>query len=504
MVAREWSIQGKLRRWLITGTGLILLLATVVLYFAIENWLRQEFDQVLESKARALVTLTEQEASGVELEFADEYMPEFEREEEPEYFEVWIDDWEVLERSRSLGSRDLPHLFQSSVQPRFLDVALPDGRAGRLVQVDFVPQIDDDDGVDVDIPLDPTNVDSRMGLHVASVVVARSREDLDAKLLTLVGFLGGFFLVFLAVVSWLIAAVLRIGFHHLDVVAHQIRELDAESLDERISYLSQPKELVPLVTYLNELLSRLSAAFARERTLSSDLAHELRTPIAELRNLADVGTRWPDDASMARRFFEDCREIGYQMERIVVHLLSLSRLEAGTEVAEKNRVQLAPLVQACWARLANQAVEKNTTLRLEVSDRCEVETDGNKLEIIVTNLLSNAIVHGEPGQEVRCFATEDDGFATLTIANPSHELEHSDLPHLFDRFWRKDEARSDQQHGGLGLSIVRGLAHLLEIEVGVGLEPTGIFRISLKIPSPASTIVRLPRTTPASAVSHRS
>ena len=68
---REWSIEGRLRRSLIAGTGLILLLAISILYIVIDNWLREEFDQALESKARALATLTEQEESGVEFEFAD-------------------------------------------------------------------------------------------------------------------------------------------------------------------------------------------------------------------------------------------------------------------------------------------------------------------------------------------------------------------------------------------------------------------------------------------------
>ena len=112
MASREWSIHGKLSLWLITGTGLILLLAAAILYFSIEYWLHKEFDQALESKARALVTLTTQDESGVELDFADEYMPEFEREVEPEYFQVLIDDKNVLERSRSLGRLDLPHNFQ--------------------------------------------------------------------------------------------------------------------------------------------------------------------------------------------------------------------------------------------------------------------------------------------------------------------------------------------------------------------------------------------------------
>ena len=468
-----------------TGTGLILISATVILYLVIQNWLRNEFDGTLEGKARALMTLTEQEASGVELEFADEYMPEFKRDKEPEYFQLWIDDRTVLERSRSLGTLDLPLLRPRVAEPRFTDLKLPDGRNGRLVQIDFVPQVDDDDGPDVDVPLDLTKAVAGTGLHVASIAVTRSRESLDARLTSLALGLGGFVAAFLSVIAWLISIELRSGLRPLEIVARQIRELDAESLDGRIGTPSEPKELVPLVNYLNDLLNRLHLALVRERTLSNNLAHELRTPIAELRNLAEVGARWPGDTSKVREYFKDSREIAGQMERIVVHLLSLSRLEAGIEAADKSPFFLAPLVQDCWQKLSGGAAEQAMSLCLDPVNDCKVETDRDKLEIMITNLLSNAIVHGKQGHDIRCSIAQENGHAKLTVANRSDELVASDLPHLFDRFWRKDAARSNSEHGGLGLSIVHGLAQLLDIEVQVGLEPTGIFHVSLMIPRPA-------------------
>lgn len=485
MAHRVWSIHGRLRRRLVTGTGLILISATVILYLVIQNWLRNEFDQALESKARALMTLTEQDTSGVELEFADEYMPEFERDKEPEYFQLWIDDRTVLERSRSLGTLDLPHLQPRFPQPRFADLKLPDGRNGRLVQIDFVPQVDDDDGPDVDVRLDLNKAVAGTGLHVASIAVARSRENLDARLTSLVLCLGGFVAVFISVIAWLVSTELRFGLRPLEIVARQIRELDAESLDGRIGTPSQPKELAPLVNCLNDLLNRLHQALVRERTLSSNLAHELRTPIAELRNLAEVGARWPRDTSKVREYFEDSREIAGQMERIVVHLLSLSRLEAGIEVADKRPFFLAPLVQSCWPKFRRRAAEQAMSLCLDPLNDCKVETDRDKLEIMITNLLSNAIVHGKQGHDIMCSIAQENGHAKLIVANRSDELVASDLPHLFDRFWRKDAARSNNEHGGLGLSMVHGLAELLDIEVQVGLEPTGIFHISLMIPRPA-------------------
>lgn len=86
-------------------------------------------------------------------------------------------------------------------QPRFLNLELPDGRRGRMIQVDFVPQIDDDGGVDIDVPLDPTRIDADSGLHVALIVVARSSESLNAQFRTLGLLLAGFVATFLAFLS---------------------------------------------------------------------------------------------------------------------------------------------------------------------------------------------------------------------------------------------------------------------------------------------------------------
>ena len=130
--------------------------------------------------------------------------------------------------------------------------------------------------------------------------------------------------------SWLssarlVAAALRAGLRPLEIASRQIRRLDADSLDARVSLDLQPTELLLLLEYLNGLLERLNIAFVRERALSSNLAHELRTPTTELRNLSEIGFRWPSDVSAVRRYFEDTREIANQMERMVVRLLSLSR-----------------------------------------------------------------------------------------------------------------------------------------------------------------------------------
>ena len=157
--------------------------------------------------------------------------------------------------------------------------------------MDFVPQVEDDEGEDVDVPLDPRTLAADSTYSAATLVVARSRENLDARLRASV-FLMGFSAVLLAAIGLMIRLALRLGLQPLGVLGDQVRDLDAESLNQRLDLPAPPAEIQPMVAQLNGLLDRLEAAFTRERRLSSNLAHELRTPIAELRSVAEVGGRW--------------------------------------------------------------------------------------------------------------------------------------------------------------------------------------------------------------------
>src|SRR5688572_22532591 len=121
------SIRRRLIVPLLLGSSLLILAAGLLLSGWISRRLLAEMDHALLAKARALVTLTGQEAGEVEIDFADEHMPEFSAVTaggEPEYFELWLADGTVLERSESLGSHDLPRFPRLAKEPRFRDVSL--------------------------------------------------------------------------------------------------------------------------------------------------------------------------------------------------------------------------------------------------------------------------------------------------------------------------------------------------------------------------------------------
>jgi signal transduction histidine kinase len=475
------SLRTRLFVYLIGGAALALLVGGLALRALVVHALQREFDAALSAKARGLIALTEREGGQVEFEFDEEHMPEFGPGSSPEYFELWLADGSLLRRSPSFEARDAAHAARldrapdNESTPSVRDIRLPDGRRGRQIQIDFVPALDTED--------DPGEAKETMAIPPggpgATLLVAREREDFDAAVRRLDLTAAGLGVGLMLALAGLMQLALRVGLRSLDRLTGQVRGLDVSSLDARIEVDAPPDEIAVVVEQVNLLLARLEAGFARERQLSSDIAHELKTPIAELRNLSEVGARWPEDRASVRQFFEDAGAIAQQMERVVAHLLVLARYDAGREPIWTAPIEIAAVVEAAWKPLARDAAAKGLELRREVPPGLRLETDPEKFALVIQNLLSNAVVYSPPGTTVICTAEEAPGRVSISVTNQVENLEPADLPVMFDRFWRKDEARSDGRSAGLGLALVRAMADLLGIEIATRLLPDRSFRITL-------------------------
>ena len=479
----SYSIRRRLTLLLLGSVGALVLIANLALSIIVSTRLQAEYDVSLLAKARALVTLTEQDLEGVELDFADEFMPEFNAPESPEYFQLWLQD-DTLERSNSLGYgeddtplenfealayHDLPRFSTSSGEPRFRDLMLPDGRSGRLVQIDFLPQIDEDE----------QELHGEFQRHPATLVVAREREQLNVLLHSLHGVLFAISAFLIALIVLVVRFAVRSSLKPLKDIREQVEQLDADSLDSRLQPRRPTLELDAVITQFNALLNRLEAAFRRERQFSSDVAHELRTPLAELRNLSEVALRWPEDSAMVEDFLKEILGATLQMERIVINLLALARCEKGLEIVEKTEVDVASLVDAAWSRVLPEAQEKQLVFQREGAPTLKVCTSRDQLELILNNLFSNAVTYSPAGGAVSCSVTKNGNTLQLSVANRAEHLESDDLPLVFDRLWRKDPARAGGHHAGLGLTLVKAYAESLKLAIQVALEPDQIFRITL-------------------------
>jgi two-component system sensor histidine kinase MtrB len=210
---------------------------------------------------------------------------------------------------------------------------------------------------------------------------------------------------------------------------------------------------------LEQKIEALSVAQARERRFTSDVAHELRTPVTALMNEAAL-LRGHLEAMPpgARRTGELLVADVARLRRLVDELLEISRLDAGRESVEPTRVELSPLVSGM---LRARGWEGQVAL---AADDVVVETDPRRLERIVGNLVENALEHG--GADVSVAIKRENGAAEIAVADRGPGIDPEHLPHVFDRFYKADPARSG--HGtGLGLAIARENARLLGGDISV-------------------------------------
>ncbi|NQU39109.1 MAG: hypothetical protein HQ523_04075 [Lentisphaerae bacterium] len=480
------SIRRQLVLRILGGTLLLLVAASAFLGFTIRALDVHEFDATMTAKARLLANLLERQGRYIEAEFEGAYLPEFEAGTGNEYFQCRFMDGALIERSGTLGARELPSLPSPYGGIAHGDLVLPDGRKGRIVQLVLPPRTEEDEGLamegDDGQPFFeiPSTLDPEAVLIVVSY--ACSREELDGLIRSVFVALTGVIIVLVLLIGLMVSRSLHKGFEPIAAMNAQIEALDLRTLEQRIDLANTPTELKPVLTALNDFIDRLQSAFARERRFSSDVAHELRTPVAEFRTACEVGAKWADDSALVARQFQGMLESSISMERIVDSLLRLSRCDAGMVTPQPVAIHIAALADDCWSSIANEANLKHLPWVNELDPKLVVYTDVDSLHIIFHNLLSNAVSYSLPDRPVVCRSKEAHDGLRVSFANNTSGLLPEDLKHLFERFWRKDTARSGGRHSGLGLALVESLAGVLNIRTEVTLTPEGVFTFTLTIP----------------------
>ncbi len=475
-----YSVRKRLMIILAVGFAVLIAVTGYYVFDLLNERVTQEFDQALLTKARAFVAMTESEDGQIELDYHAAHMPEYEREEDPEYFQFWLDDGRMLLRSAQLekSGTDLPFDLEKSGAPYYRDTTLPDGRSGRCVQLAYVPR-ESKDG-------DEPKTDDEEHIGEASttlgvvVVVARDRKSLDSMLGAISSVIVGAGLIAALIAVLLVWRALVTGFRPIHRIADQVEALDAESLGARVALDQTPKELAPIVDQLNALLDRIRAVFERERRFTANVAHELRTPISELRSLAEVGREFPEDRQAVFQFFGDVSDVAEQMEGVIADLLLLARCHAGVEHVELSDVGLADTVASAWKPFAARAEKRGLRFDWDIAPDLVVKSDRSKLGIIFGNVLGNAVNYARPDAEIRCVAVRTGDTFVIDVTNAAARLSADELRSLTEPFWRKDEARSAAEHAGLGLSVVAELATLLGLGVQFDQTADGLFRVRLR------------------------
>jgi two-component system heavy metal sensor histidine kinase CusS len=280
-------------------------------------------------------------------------------------------------------------------------------------------------------------------------------------------------------VALLSVLITRRSLKPLRDLAHLAGQISASRLAERLRVEKRPRELEELADAFNAMLERLEASFVRLSEFSSDLAHELRTPIANLTTQTQVlltRERSPDEYREV--LFSNLEEFE-RLSRMVSDMLYLAKADNGLMLPRREDLALAAEADALIEYFEALAMEKG--LKLERSGEARVLADPLMIRRALANLLANAIRHADPDSRIELELAEEGEVVRVCLRNRGEVIAPEHLPRLFDRFYRVDPARVRASDGaGLGLAITRSIVEAHGGQIAVrSAERTTEFEIRL-------------------------
>jgi heavy metal sensor kinase len=254
----------------------------------------------------------------------------------------------------------------------------------------------------------------------------------------------------------------------------QTKLITAERLSSRLDVRNPRDELGRLATTINELLTRLENSFRGQQRFIADASHELRTPLAVLRGETEVALGKSRSTGEYRESLTLIQDEAERLSRIVEDLFILAGQPLDMPpVLVRKQLSLNELLNQCVRAAQVLAIQKNLDLRIDSgSTPMVLKGDDELLKRMVLNLLDNAVKYTPEGGEIAVELVKQNGNAQIVVRDTGIGIPEMDQPHVFDRFYRVDKARSRSLGGaGLGLSIVRWIVEAHEGKIDIVSAP---------------------------------
>ena len=328
-----------------------------------------------------------------------------------------------------------------------------------------------------------------VGGHRFVVQTGVPEDDVLDTLNTFRNYLLAFAVVMLAVASAVGYWLSRKALAPVDAITRTARTIGGTNLSSRLASLHTDDELQRLSDTLNEMLARIETSFLRVSQFTADASHELRTPISLMRTEAEIALRKPRDEAAYR---DALRHILLEAEKtsaLVENLLSLARADAGRDSLNMQILHLREVTANAaqnWQQVMS-AHDLNLTTQLPDQD-LSIAGDEAAIRRLLNILLDNAVKYTPTGGTIELRLQAIGGNAVISIADTGIGISEEDQPHIFERFYRADKARSREGGGsGLGLAIAHWIAqqHQGSIEVKSSLGSQTVFTVALPLLSNA-------------------
>lgn len=277
---------------------------------------------------------------------------------------------------------------------------------------------------------------------------------------------------------WLAYRALR----PVEQITTDAQEIGIDRLDDRLAVPRPNDETRRLAITLNAMLARIEQGVLEKRRLLADASHELRTPLAIMRNEIDVALLVDEMSPAAREVLRSSREEVDRMTRTIDNLITSAQVDEGRLELLTTPVDMRQLLDDAVRALRPLADAKNVRLVVH-GDRWEVQVDPPRLQLVLTNLIDNAVKYSPHGTTVRIETWSHDEEICVSVTDEGPGIFAADAQHLFDRFYRAGSLTADPGGSGLGLAICREVVVAHGGRIWVDSTPGQGSTFSLALPS---------------------
>jgi two-component system heavy metal sensor histidine kinase CusS len=283
--------------------------------------------------------------------------------------------------------------------------------------------------------------------------------------------------------------IARRGISPVREMATTARHISSTNLHERIQPEGYPSELASLADTFNKMLDGLEESFERISRFSADIAHDLRTPVNNIRGEAEVALARPRSVDEYREVLGSCLEEAVRLSDLIGDLLFLARAESPLAHLHRESINVGELLSGIREYYEAPAADRGVSLSTVVPKEPVIaQLDRALLQRAVGNLVSNALAHTPPGKSVVLGASFEPEALRIQVSDAGVGIPPEALPRVFDRFFRVDESRSQASGGtGLGLAIVQSIMLLHGGNVEIASKVGQGTQVTLRVPmSPAA------------------
>src|SRR3984885_6834568 len=282
--------------------------------------------------------------------------------------------------------------------------------------------------------------------------------------------------------------IARQAIRPVEEIAATARRISSTNLRERIIAEGYPLELASLAGTFNEMLERLEESFERISRFTADIAHDLRTPVNNIRGEAEVALARARTVDEYRDVLESSLEEAVRLSELIGDLLFLARAESPLTELHRENVNIGELLTTVRDYYEASATDAGLSLVLKKgAEPLNAELDRSLMLRAVSNLVSNAIAHTSPGGTVTLAATNEDVAISIEVSDTGVGIPAEAIPRVFDRFFRVDPSRSKISGGtGLGLAIVQSILTLHGGSAEISSQLGHGTRVTLRMPALAT------------------